>query len=373
MKILKLSLLIFLGIIILLAITLRIRYGGGGTYPDLSGEPLIPASEIEIAVTSEEPIGNVAVSPEGRIFFTIHPESRPEKNKLMEWKNGAALPYPDETFQDALITPLGLVVDRQNRLWVIDHGMHGFRGARLLAIDLDSGQIFHEHRFSSGTAPWGSFLQDLRVDSAGQTVYIADVSFIRKDPAIVVYDMKSGTARRVLGGHPSVSPQDWIIRTPIKDMVFLGGLVALKPGIDGIALDKNDEWLYYGAIAHDGLFRIQTEYLKDPSLSPAQIAEKVEPFSIKPLSDGLAVDAEGNVYITDVEHGAVFVVGQDRQLKTLVKSGQIRWSDGLSIGPEGWIYLADSAIPHQILQTKAHIREFAPYYIFRFRWDELSR
>lgn len=368
MKTLKISLLIILGIIILLALTLRIRYGGGGTYPDLSGEPLIPASEIEIAVTSEEPIGNVAVSPEGRIFFTIHPESRPEKNKLMEWKNGAVLPYPDEAFQDALITPLGLVVDGQNRLWVIDHGMHGFRGARLLVIDLNSSRIFHEHPFSSDAAPGGSFLQDIRVDSAGQTVYIADVSFIRKDPAIVVYDLKSGSSRRVLDDHPSVSPQDWIIQTPIKDMVFLAGLVALKPGIDGIALDKNDEWLYYGAMAHDGLFRIQTKYLKDASLSPAQIAGKVELFSIKPLSDGLAVDAEGNVYITDVEHGAVFVVGQDRRLKTLVKSGQIRWSDDLSIGPEGWIYLADSAIPHQILQTKAHMREFAPYYIFRFRF-----
>ena len=43
------------------------------------------------------------------------------------------------------------------------------------------------------------------------------------------------------------------------------------------------------------------------------------------------------------------------------------WADALSFGPDGWLYLADSAIPDQVMRSKRHIASQAPYYIFRFR------
>jgi hypothetical protein len=57
------------------------------------------------------------------------------------------------------------------------------------------------------------------------------------------------------------------------------------------------------------------------------------------------------------------------KLTTLVRSDRIRWADALSYGPEGWLYVADSAIPDQMLRSKAHIEAHAPYYIFRFKPD----
>ena len=97
-------------------------------------------------------------------FFTIHPESRPQGNQLLEWVNGAAVPYPSGTVQPHLFnTVLGVVVDRQNRLWTIDNGNHGFSSARLLAFDLDTGEVVHDHSFRDEIAPAGSFLQDLQV------------------------------------------------------------------------------------------------------------------------------------------------------------------------------------------------------------------
>ena len=107
--------------------------------------------------------------------------------------------------------------------------------------------------------------------------------------------------------------------------------------------------------------------LLDPTMSSGQLESGVERFSRKPLNDGLSTDLAGNVYITDVEHGAIFRVGQDRNLVTLIRSPRIRWADGLSFGPDGWLYLADSAIPEQVLKTKDYIRSKGPYYIFRFR------
>ena len=102
------------------ALVLRIRYGGGDDYPDLTAPPLLPESALEEVVSYPEPIGNVAVSPGGRLFFTVHPESRPQGNQLLEFIDGAATPYPSGAVQPHLFdTVLGLVVDDQNLLWTI--------------------------------------------------------------------------------------------------------------------------------------------------------------------------------------------------------------------------------------------------------------
>jgi sugar lactone lactonase YvrE len=352
-----------------LVIALRLRYGGGTPYPDLTTRPLFPESALETVVSYPEPIGNVAVSGDGRVFFTVHPESRPSGAKLLEWVDGAAVPYPDVDAQALFDTVLGLVVDQQNRLWTIDHGQHGTRTARLLAFDLETGERAHDYRFGSETAEVGSFLQDLQVNSSGTRVYVADVSFWRKNPGIVVYDVEERSAFRALDSHPSVSAQDWLIRTPGRDMRYFGGIVSLKPGIDGIALDKQDEWLYFGAMSHDGLFRIRTSDLNDMDLTAAELGERVERVGDKPLSDGLSIDLEDRIYLTDVEHGAIMRMTGDGELMTLVRSPRIRWADALSFGPGQWLYIADSALADQMLMSKEHIAARGPYNIYRLEVD----
>jgi sugar lactone lactonase YvrE len=358
-----------------LAVFLRARYGGGRPYPDLTTAPLIADDQLERVVTFEQPIGNVAVSAAGRLFFTVHPESRPEGPKLWEWKDGRAVPFPDPALQERLLqTPLGVRIDRRGgeaggaeRLWVIDHGFHGLKTPRLLAFDLATGAVVHDHRFGPGIAPKGSFLQDFQINPKNGRIYIADVDFFAKRPAIVVYDPATGTARRVLERHPSVVPQDWIIRTPVKTMTFVGGLVALKPGVDGIAVTRDGAWVIYGAMTHDTLYRVATADLDNVDLSPEELAARVQAIGRKPLSDGLSTDAAGNALVTDVEHGAVVRIAPDGTLTTLVRTPRVRWADGLSYGPGGWLYLADSDIPDQMLRTKSHIRAAAPYFIDRFR------
>jgi len=355
------------GLVAFLAVVLNLRYGGGEPYPDLTESPVLDASALERVVTSAEPIGNVAVGPQGRLFYTIHPESRPNGTKLYEWVDGVPVAYPSEAAQTLLDTPLGVVVDRQSRLWVIDHGNHGTRDAKLLAFDLKTGEVVHEHVFDSSIAELGSFLQDLQVDSSGAHVFIADVSFWRKNPGLIVYDVERKKARRVLNSHFSVSPQDWLIRTPTKDMAFFGGLVVLKPGVDGIAIDRHDDWIYYGAMAHDTMYRVAVADLLDPTLREEALGARVEALGPKPLNDGLSTDIEGNVLITDVEHGAVLRMTPEGELTTLIESDRIRWADALSYGPEGWLYVADSAIPDQMLRSKDHIEQAAPYFIYRFK------
>lgn len=347
---------------------LRLYFGGGTAYADLTAAPLVGEGGLETVLSYREPIGNVAVSANGRVFFTVHPEARPQGPRLLEWRDGKAEPFPAQDIQASIFaTPLGLVVDRHNRLWTVDPAHHGFGRPRIVAIDLNSGLVVHEHVFPRGIAPRGSLLQDLQVDPAGRFVYIADTSFWRRSPALVVYDSATRKSRRLLENDPSVRAQGWVIRTPIREMRYLGGLVPMKPALDGIALDPTGQWLNFGAMAHDTLYRIATSALLDEQLPGKELAERVERLGRKPLSDGLSADLPGNVYITDVERGAVLRMAPGGELTTIIKSPRIRWADALSFGPDGWLYLADSALPDVVLKSRGHIEGHGPYHVYRFR------
>ena len=343
-------------------------FGGGEPYPDLSGPPLLAQGTIEAAVVSDRPIGNAAVSADGRIFYTIHPESNPVGTKLYEWVDRKPQAYPDAQDQARLFTsPLGLAIDGRNQLWVIDPGNHGTGTVKLTAFDLVTNRVVHEFVFPDAIAPMGSFLQDLQVSADGRWVYIADVGFWAKRPALVVYDSQTRQVRRLLNRHASVYPQNYLIRNQIKPMSFFGGLIEMKTGIDGIALSRDGQWLYYGAMNHDTLYRLPTAPLQNFAAPESEIVGSIEPVGRKPLNDGFSIDDQNGVFITDIEHQAVVRMSPDGSLQTIVKDSRIRWADGLSFGPDGWLYLADSAIPELALQNAAHHKAKAPYYVWRFK------
>jgi sugar lactone lactonase YvrE len=361
------SVLLFLIILfVVAATTLWVRHGGGEPYPDLTDAPQLGSDALEEVLTYSEPIGNVAVSKSGRIFFTVHPESRPRGNKLLEYVDGASVPFPTLRQQKELFdTPLGIAIDRFDRLWIIDHGNHGTRSARIVAIDLSTGEVIRKQNLEASIAPVGSILQDLQVSVDGRTIVIADTSFWRKKPALIVYDVETGNARRVLEGHHSVAAENYMIRTGDHDMEFLGGMVALRGGVDGITLGT--KWLHYGALNGSGLYRVRLRDLRNASMPAQQLARLVERYSDKPLSDGLSTDIAGGIYITDIEHSAIFRVSTAGGLSTLIQSPRMRWPDSLSFGPDGYLYVADSALPELILKSTEHIKANGPYRVFRFQ------
>ena len=97
------------------------------------------------------------------------------------------------------------------------------------------------------------------------------------------------------------------------------------------------------------------------------MAARVEDFAAKTLSDGLTMDVDDNVYLSDMEHSAVVRLGPDRRLTTLVKDARLRWPDGFSFGPDGWLYVTCSSLQHVLFVSRAEMRAHAPYQIFRFQ------
>ena len=358
-------------VVVTLVLAVRLLLGGGQRLEDRTTAPALPSSVLQVVVDLDYPPGNIAVSSQGRIFFTLHPDGRPPA-KVLELVGGKPRAYPDDAFQHPAAgtahfqSPLAVRIDGQGRLWVLDYADYGRGQPRLLAFDLNTNAIVQQADFPSDVAGFLSMLNDFQVDPAGEKIYIAETSPFLQRPALVVYDTVRKSSRRLLEGHPSVATQDYMIQAPGRDMIIYG-LATMRIAVDSIALDDEGEWLYYGPVTGDRLYRVRTRDLNDESLSPADLGARVENFAAKTLSDGLTMDVDDNIYLSDMEHSAVVRLGQDRRLTTLVKDPRLRWPDGFSFGPDGWLYVTCSSLQNVLFIGASEVPAHAPYQIFRFQ------
>jgi sugar lactone lactonase YvrE len=355
-----------------LAALVRYSLGGGERLEDRTTTPVLTPSALEVVADLLLPAGNIAVSKTGRVFFTFHPEASPPI-RVAELVGGKPIPYPNEEFQQRekgtkhFQTPLSLRIDQQERLWVLDYGSYGITGQpRILAFDLKTNELVDSYDFAPAIAGPLSMLNDFQVDPEGRRIYIAETSLFARRPGIIVYDVAKHTARRVLDRDASVMPKNYRMNAAGRDMVFFG-LVTLKIGVDSIALDQDGRWLYYAPVSDDRMYRVATRDLDDESLSPQALSAKVEVWGPKTLSDGITMDVDGGVYISDMEHSAILVLRPDHHLVTLLKDPRLRWPDGFSFGPDGWLYVTCSALHQVIMKGESEIQSHAPFQIFRFK------
>ncbi len=345
---------------------LWIRYGGGEHFEDRTTAPEMPASVLETVADLDFPPGNIAVSEKGRIFFTFHPEAKPEVN-VVELVGGKPVPYPRNMPEElAYQSVLSVRIDRQGRLWTLDNANHGTGTPRIIGIDLATDRVVHHHDFASSTAGFGSHLNDFQVSQDGKTIYIADASIFRKNPALVIYDVETKTARRVLEGHESVVPDEYVPVVQGRKMIVFG-IFAIRPGVDSIALDRKGEWLYFAPVTDDHMHRVRRADLDNRTLSAEDLAARVERFALKTMSDGITTDTDGNIYLSDADESAIVLLEPSGNLRTLIKDPRLRWPDGFSFGPDGWLYVTCSSLHEVIMRSPSHVRSKGPYQIYRFK------
>jgi len=340
----------------------------GERLEDRTTEPLLSSeNDLEISATLDYPPGNIAVSQEGRVFISLHPEGGAPIH-IAELISGKTVPYPNEAAQEGLFTtPLSLRIDRQRRLWVLDYGSHGFGDVKLYAFDLQSDRLVHEFEFPGDIAGLGSMLNDFQVDAEGKKIYIADTSVFAQDQAIVIYDIEKKRARRLLRRHPSVRNGSYAVYIDGKLLKVLG-VFKIKFGVDSIALSRDGKWLYYAPLNGGVLYRIEVAALKNEELTEEELGDRVERFTDITLSDGITTDDSGNIYITDMENSAIHRVDPGGNLQTLFKdSKRLRWPDGFSFGPDGDLYVTESALHVVMMKSKKQIKTGRPYHIYRFK------
>jgi sugar lactone lactonase YvrE len=304
----------------------------------------------------------VAVSEEGRIFVN-YPRWSPEVEISVAEINhsGEPIPYPDKEWNNWIInTPpencfvcvQSVYIDRDNNLWILDPANPFLQGvieggAKLLKFDLHTDLIMQKIYFNSTIAPQTSYLNDIRVDTERGYAYITDSGL----GAIIVVDLQSGKSRRFLSRHYSTKAEN-------ITLTIEGLELKLKVHSDGLALDADGEYLYYQALTGRRLYRIRTEYLRDPSMVESRIGKYVEYVGESGASDAIAFGKDGYIYLSSLEYNAIRKISPQGELEMVIQDARLKWPDSFAITKDGIIYLTTSQ-----LHLGNMIKE--PYRIFR--------
>jgi sugar lactone lactonase YvrE len=320
----------------------------------------------------------VTVSKQGRMFVNYPRWSDMYLNAVVEvLPGGATKPFPDErwngwdrkpvTARDHFVCVQSVVVDERDRLWVLDPAAPMLTspvpgGAKLVEIDLRSDQVVRVIPFEGDTVRPDSYLNDVRIDCRSGTAYITDSGA----GGIVIVNLDTGRAWRALDGHPSVKAQRG------TQIVIEGKPVLDAQGnpptfhSDGIALSPDGVFLYYQPITATTLYRVRTDVLRDPEATPALAAGAVERYAETFPVDGLWMDAQFRIYLSDITHTAVSRVLPDRTIERIVVDDRLQWPDTFTEGPDGTIYVTASHINNSATFNKGKSVRTRPYAVFSF-------
>lgn len=319
----------------------------------------------EIANSQRQWTG-IAVSQEGRIFVNYPRWGSKTPISVGELQSdGNVVPFPDKNWngwnqgmspRDRFVCVQSVYIDDQNFLWILDPANPHFAGVvqngpKLLKVDLSSNKVIKVYTFDEKVVKPNSYLNDVRIDTLRQFAYITDSG----DGAIVVLDLKTSRARRLLDDHPSTNAEDVVLT--IEGKQWLRDGKGPQVHADGIALSPNREYLYYQALTGKSLYRIRTRVLREADISQEMVYKNVQVLGKTGAADGLAFDPHGNLYISSLENNAILRLNPGLKVEYLVQHESISWPDSFSVR-NGYLYFTTAQI---------HLGSEAvnPYRIFR--------
>ncbi|HXS19379.1 MAG TPA: L-dopachrome tautomerase-related protein [Polyangiaceae bacterium] len=321
-----------------------------------------PLGGVRTVAALDQAPGNLTLTPDGVLLVSLHQFFSPPYPVAKVHEDGTLTEYAKAAQLDCV---LGLQSDPHGVVWLLDNGMRASHRPRLVGWQHAQNRVVVDLDLSEVT-PSGAFVNDLAVDADHQQVYIADPAG-GQNAALIVVDLAKKTARRLLEGHPSVLPEpiDLIVdQRPLIVKKDDGTAVRPHVGINPIALDAKNEWLYFGPMHGGSLYRVRTSDLVDQRLTSAQLALQVERYSDKPSCDGIAIDRSGNIYLGDLAENAIGVIRPDRTYYRLAQGEQYSWIDAFAFGPDGQLYTLANQLHRAPALNNGRDQTKAPFMIF---------
>lgn len=338
--------------------------------------PLHAQGELEEFATSETFQWNVvSVARDGRIFVN-GPRFQPDSLTVGElMPDGTVRPYPGGTWNEwhegdpvaeGFVNTIAVWADRnRDALWVVDSGQFAVDpttappGAKLVKIDLTTDTVERVYPMNETLTPAGSFLNDVRVGESH--AYLSESG----TGAVIVLDLETGEARRVLYELPEGKLTADLL--PIIE----GQRVQRSDGnlppwnINPITLSHDEEWFYFQTTGGPNLLRIRTADLRDESLTEQELHARVETVAPSIGLGGMEIDAEGNIYMSDLNNNAVNVLNVDGTMEQLAQSEQLIFPDGPSISPDGFLYVPAAQINRLPVYHDGESQVVPPFRLFR--------
>jgi len=334
-----------------------------------------PDSKFDIIANLDTGPGNVTVTDNGRIIMSMHQFYQP-KYTVVEYKNNALLPFPNKELADSdsisnlkLDSVLGIRADANGIVWMLDNGMRSGVTPKLVGWDTRSNKLHQVIHLPTPVAPKDAFVNDFAVDTRHNHIFISDPAG-GANAALIVINLGTGTARRVLEGHHSVIPEevDLIIdNVPVQVKDKAGKLLRPHIGVNPITEDLNNEWVYFGPMHGFSLYRIKAEDLVDESLDAGILANRVQRYSDKPISDGITIDKDNNIYLGELAANAIGVISADKKYQRLAQCPRLSWVDSFSFGPDGQLLAVVNRL-HQSSTLNGGVSvSKPPYYLLQIK------
>ena len=305
----------------------------GGVASSVMGQT---TTSLEVFAELQQPPGNLTVTPDGKIIMSLHQFYNPDY-AIAEYSNGTVSAFfPDSEDSPVSASVLGLLSDSSGIVWMLDNAMGTDRAPQIVGWDTRQNTL-HKTISLADVTPSDAFINDLRIDEATRTAFITDPAG-GDSAALILVNLDSGEARRVLEGHYSVVPEPvdlFVEGKPLQGRSPERTYQRPSVGVDAIALDTNSEWLYYGALHGTSLYRIRTADLLDPALSATELGNRVEKYADKPICDGILMDDAGNIYLGELAANAIGVITPEREYRRLIEDPRLSWVDDFELSADG--------------------------------------
>lgn len=327
--------------------------------------------EIVAEFPAKYPPGNIAVTPKGRLIMSLHQFYGAPFRVVEINSDGNITPYPNQAWSSkpnqqgiGLNGVLGLRCDQNGIVWMLDGSGGEGQPGKIVAWDTINDQLSQVIYLPQPIIKDNSLLNDLAVDLKHNAIYITD-SASGDDSALIVVDLNTGFARRVLEGDISTRAED-IPMVINQRTIALAGKPA-KVGANPITIDPDNQWVYYAPMSSHSLYRLATKNLLDTSLSEAALSQKVQRYGDKPICDGITVDDAGNVYLTAVTENAIAVLDRSGKYRILYQDPKLlNWTDGLAFSPDNYIYVTVSQLQNSPPLNNGKNDFQPPFYLLRF-------
>ncbi|BAX82051.1 SMP-30/gluconolactonase/LRE family protein [Labilibaculum antarcticum] len=317
----------------------------------------VKESKLHVIASSELQWTGVAVSQEGRVFVNYPKWSDKVPVSVAEIIDGKAIAYPNTNWNDSdkpdsFTAIQSVVVDKKDRLWILDTKNPQFKGVLesgpiLYQFNLKTNQKEKAYAFPKGVFTANSYFNDVRIDTSKEIAYMTDSG----NGAIIVLDLKSGKSRRLLDNHSSTENE-------VDSLICDGHKWKNSVHSDGIALSPDRKDLYYSALSGHSLYKISTATLVNEQLSDEQIAIEVKKVMTIPATDGMLFDKKGNLWLGGLEDNSINKIDANGKLVQVVQDDLVRWPDSFAEDKDGNIYFTTSQIylPENLRQSYDIIR-----------------
>ncbi len=324
----------------------------------------------------------LGVSSDNRIFVSFPNRTASNDYAVAEVVGGKLLAYPDTAWntnvgdeRKRFVNAQALHVDARDNLWVLDskpvsgpvveqeskNSAEGY--FKLVKINLSTNRVEKEYYFDSLDKRFSS-LNDVNVDIERGVAYLSDPGL----KAIVVLDLITGTSRTLLRDSFATKADPNVVLSYEGQPMQSPDGTLFKSDVNGIALTKDNRYLYFKPINKVNLYRIETRSLVDTRLDDIELASKVEDQGATTVSHGLIADAQDNIYMTSsLDYSVKYKTPGDGLLHTLVQDARLIWPDSLGVGNDGYLYITAAQYQRDPYWNNGREGTVYPYQLYKVR------